>query len=475
MILSTIQTIFLLYSALSLAAGILIASLFWGKNDLSAKLWIYGCFLTSIATSVTVFRNEIPVVISYSLMVSFELLSILLFSESLKRLSNNVIDKNIHWITLVVPTSLFLVVEIKRFISGGMVTPDITAISTFAFGAGNLYCLYQVRIVSKDFSNRIFFNFLAVIFGLSSMLYFLRVLNVFTGYSGFVFDLKPYNLIIWFSLSLLNSIRNLTYIVLRLHLGLSEYGRLNNMNIRLSNSLEERNGMIMSLQKLNKSASINALASTIAHEINQPLGATRLNAQFAEMKLESDPGNVSLFKDLIRTILSDINRASTIVQNLSRITANKGSVVTKVSVQDSVNEVIEISLSKLRASKIELKFECADEHQIAVNQSEWQQVLINLLNNAIEALEQNESKQKTIAILVTKRNTNIEISIEDSGPGIPESHQSQIFELLVTNKDAGSGIGLWLSKNIINRFGGNIKVHNKIDGGACFVIELPSA
>jgi signal transduction histidine kinase len=233
--------------------------------------------------------------------------------------------------------------------------------------------------------------------------------------------------------------------------------------------------MILSLERLNRSASINALASTISHEINQPLGASRLNAQLAEMKLVSDPSNVSLFKELVKSILEDINRASTIVKNLSRLSSNQNNSVSSVNLAESIGQVIEISKGKLRASNITIELDCASRHQININMSEWQQVLINIINNAIDALDRVHSDNKKILIGVQEERKVIKIYFQDNGHGIAAGQESKIFDLMVSDKPAGSGIGLWLSKNIINRFDGEITAHNPVDGGACFVIKLPSA
>ena len=471
--LSTVQTVFLLYSALSFLSAILIGALFWKRRDYSANLWIWGCLLTATATAVTVFRNDIALIISFSLMVSFEALSILLFGESLRQLGENASRTKFNKLTLIIPVALFAVVEIQSLSSNGIVTPLMSATATIIFGITNVFCLYQAMQVRKKFTNQFFFSFLAVAFGIMSCLYLFRIINVLIGYSGFTFDTKLLNIIIWFMLALFGAIRNLAYIVLRLHLGLAERSLLNTMNLKLSRDLEERNSMILSLEKLNRSASINALASTISHEINQPLGASRLNAQFAEMKLESDPSNVSLFKELVKSILEDINRASTIVKNLSRLSSNQNNSVSNVNLAESINQVIEISKGKLRTSKITMELDCASHYQINVNMSEWQQVLINVINNAIDALDGVNASPKRIEIGVKHEGKIVKISIRDNGPGIKAGQESKIFDLMVSDKPAGSGIGLWLSKNIINRFGGEITAHNPSNGGACFVIELP--
>jgi signal transduction histidine kinase len=408
-------------------------------------------------------------------MVSFEALSILLFVESLKQLGDSPNKTKFNKPILIIPVVLFALVEIQGLSSNGIVTPLMSATATLIFGIANVFCLYQAIQVRKKFSNRFFFGFLAAAFGIMTFLYLFRIINIAIGYSGFTFDTKILNIIIWFMLALFGSIRNLAYIVLRLHLGLAERSHLNTMNLKLSHDLEERNSMILSLERLNRSASINALASTISHEINQPLGASRLNAQLAEMKLDSDPSNVSLFKELVKSILEDINRASTIVKNLSRLSSNQNNSVSSVNLAESINQVIEISKGKLRTSNISVELDCASHYQINVNMSEWQQVLINIINNAIDALDGVNASQKRIDIDAKQEGKIVKISIRDNGRGIKAGQESKIFDLMVSDKVDGSGIGLWLSKNIINRFDGQIKAHNPVDGGACFVIELPSA
>jgi signal transduction histidine kinase len=468
----TIQTLFLLYSALSFLSAILIATLFWNKKDASARFWLIGCLLTSIATCVTVFRGDIPLVLSFSFMVFIEATSILLFSESLKRLSGNHLKHRFNWYAFIIPIALFVTVEIQRFFNGGLVTPGISATATFIFGVANLFCLYQAKNIGKEFTNRVFFNFFAIAFTLIITLYWLRVLIVGIGYGGYTFAFETYNIVLWFLIILFGSIRNLAYIVLRLHLGFTEHGRLNNMNLKLSNILDERNAIIMSLEKLNKSVSINALASTIAHEINQPLGASKLNAQFVDMKLTSEPGNTSLLKEVIQNILYDIDRAATIVKNLSRLSQNNQSPTLEVNLLESLEEVAEISKNKLRNSKINLEINCPPNHFIKINLGEWQQVLINLINNAIEALDNKMSSDKKLMIFSKEFNDRIEIAIEDNGPGIPSGQESKIFDLMFTSKEAGTGIGLWLSRNIIGRFGGELSVENVPSGGARFTIKL---
>ena len=230
-------------------------------------------------------------------MVSFEALSLFLLSESIKRLNPQKNHIGISHLTWLLPSLLFVIVEYERYQAQGQLTASMTAATALVCSFANLYCFYQTISVSKHFKNRLFFNLIGATVLLVGLLYILRALNVLSAYSQFAFDLKSYNLALWFFLIVFGSIRNLAYISLRLHLGFVEHVRLDTMNTGLTNLIDERNAMILSLEKLNKWASVNALASTIAHEINQPLAAIKLNAEFVEFKLNDPTQDTTLLKE----------------------------------------------------------------------------------------------------------------------------------------------------------------------------------
>jgi signal transduction histidine kinase len=470
----SIQTFFLFYSALSFLAAIVIAALFWKKNDHSANLWIASCALTAIATAVTINRGSIPSIISFSLMVSFEALSLFFLSESLKRLSVSVKVVSYSKLTWLVPSGLFFVTAIDSYRSGGVITPFMTAAAAFTFGFANLYCFYFTQKIGKQFSNRLFLNFIGLAALVVSLMSMVRGLNVLSGYSALAFDLKPYNVVIWFLTALLCSIRNLAYIVLRLHLGFAEHNQLNNMNVSLSNILDERNRLIFSLETLNRTASINALASTIAHEINQPLGAMRINAELARKKILSNKIDAALLEKINNEIIEDIDRASMIVRSLLNLASKKNNQPAAVELVAWTREVVDVSRTRLRDEDITVEINSPASCYARVTPTEWQQVLINLLNNAIDSLQVSIKTPKQIVITLRQEADFIEMAIQDNGVGIPVGQEEKIFELLVSNKESGSGIGLWLTKDIIKRYQGEIFAKNIGDSGACFTVRLPA-
>jgi signal transduction histidine kinase len=470
----SIQTFFLFYSALSFLAAIVIAALFWKKNDRSANLWIASCVLTAIATAVTVNRGSIPSIISFSMMVSFEALSLFFLSESLKRLSVSVKVVSYSKLTWLVPSALFVLTAIDSYRSGAAVTPFMTAAAAFTFGFANLYCFYFTQKIGKQFSNRLFLNFIGLAALAVSLMSMIRGLNVLSGYSAFAFDLKSYNIVIWFLTALLCSIRNLAYIVLRLHLGFAEHNLLNNMNVSLSNILDERNRLIFSLENFNRTASINALASTIAHEINQPLGALRINAELAGKKIASGATDIALLEKINKEAIEDIDRASAIVRSLVNLANRKTNQPVVLELVAATKEVVEVSRTRLRDEGVVVEINSPDRCYARVNPTEWQQVLINLLNNAIDSLQVSSKTTKQIVITLRQEADFIEMTIQDNGVGIPVGQEEKIFELLVTSKESGSGVGLWLTKDIIKRYQGEIFAKNIDDSGARFTVLLPT-
>jgi signal transduction histidine kinase len=350
----------------------------------------------------------------------------------------------------------------------------MTAAAAFTFGFANLYCFYFTQKIGKQFSNRLFLNFIGLAALAVSLMSMIRGLNVLSGYSAFAFDLKSYNIVIWFLTALLCSIRNLAYIVLRLHLGFAEHNLLNNMNVSLSNILDERNRLIFSLENFNRTASINALASTIAHEINQPLGALRINAELAGKKIASGATDIALLEKINKEAIEDIDRASAIVRSLVNLANRKTNQPVVLELVAATKEVVEVSRTRLRDEGVVVEINSPDRCYARVNPTEWQQVLINLLNNAIDSLQVSSKTTKQIVITLRQEADFIEMTIQDNGVGIPVGQEEKIFELLVTSKESGSGVGLWLTKDIIKRYQGEIFAKNIDDSGARFTVLLPT-
>lgn len=239
--------------------------------------------------------------------------------------------------------------------------------------------------------------------------------------------------------------------------------------------LKEKERLIYGLMKANKTAATGALSASIAHELNQPLSASNLNIQFLKMKLERGALNPEVGKEILDSLEEDNKRAATIVKSLRSIFTEGESNTQRVNLGDLISKVLAIVKPELKSKNIQIQLRADDELLILVNSSEIEQVILNLLNNAIQALGNSSTLQRRITIEVTKVTQSVRLSISDNGTGVPLEFKSQLFELLSTTKQTGMGLGLWLCKHIVTRYNGTISYEDAIGGGARFVVELPSA
>jgi signal transduction histidine kinase len=237
--------------------------------------------------------------------------------------------------------------------------------------------------------------------------------------------------------------------------------------------LEERELLVASLLKANKTSATGALSASIAHELNQPLAASSLNIQFLQKKLADGDLSPSTQGEVLATLLADNERAASIIRSLKVIFSDQKVMLEKVIFSRLMESIISILNPELSEQKIQLEIDFDPELNVLGNRNELRQVMLNLLGNAIHALSASNKSPRIISIKGQYIGDGVEISIADNGPGVPASSQNDIFELLTSNKSNGMGLGLWLCKHIITRHGGNIFCQDSINGGAQFIIKLP--
>lgn len=245
-------------------------------------------------------------------------------------------------------------------------------------------------------------------------------------------------------------------------------------NQQIKELLLERETLINSLLRANKTAATGALSASIAHELNQPLGATQLNLQFLQKKLAEGEFDPVLEKEILDSLLKDNQRAAGIIQSLRAIFADEKLASKSVDFSELINSVMSIVRPELQSKSIEVVLNLEKKLMVRVNRSEIQQVMLNLINNASQALDSVNVPQKTITIDGRYTKDGIEISVTDNGPGLNEEAQSQLFELLSIDRHSGMGLGLWLCQHIVMRHGGKIWHQSQAQGGAKFIFTLPN-
>ena len=245
----------------------------------------------------------------------------------------------------------------------------------------------------------------------------------------------------------------------------------------LKQLLEEREEIIRQLTLFNKTAGMGALVASLAHELNQPLSVIQTNAGMIELvlndhesKLDQDPRI-----DRAMTGLRNANqRAATIISTLRNMFGQGPKTISSFDFNELVNDVLLLCQPTFSRHGIQVQIQL---HSEALNftgdKSQLQQVLLNLITNAIEAFPATFEGLKNITIQTNIENNRIVMSVADNGVGISPEIEAVVFELLRTNKESGMGIGLWLSKTIIDTHQGNISFTTQVNQGTRFVVTLP--
>lgn len=225
-------------------------------------------------------------------------------------------------------------------------------------------------------------------------------------------------------------------------------------------------------------ALLGELAAAIAHEINQPLTTILSNAQ-AGRRFLNHPSPTCREPDEIRPILDDIirdtKRAGDVVRNLRAMLAGNPSSRDSLCLGQLADEVRRFVEPDLKAKGIMFDIVCAQGlPKVRVARVEFQQLLINLLENAAHAMSGTAPAKRRVELTVEHANGCVRIRIRDHGCGIPPEHLDRIFEPFHTTRSKGLGMGLAICRRIVESHQGHISAENHEDGGAILQISLPA-
>jgi len=221
-----------------------------------------------------------------------------------------------------------------------------------------------------------------------------------------------------------------------------------------------------------KLATVGEIASGVAHEVNNPLAAIRMEAELLKRGTRDAETEAAA-----STIVREVDRAARIVRSLLRLARRADTDPTRVQVHDLVRDVAEIRERVLRADNIEVltKFDLSVPPVLGLGQ-DLQQVVINLVTNAEHAVR--GLKPAVIQLTTESREGWVRLTVEDSGPGVPKEIRGRIFDPFFTTKspDEGTGLGLSICHRVVAEVGGKMWVEDSETlGGAKFVVELPAA
>ena len=217
------------------------------------------------------------------------------------------------------------------------------------------------------------------------------------------------------------------------------------------------------------------LTASIAHEINQPLGAILSNAEAADLMLQSGEDR----RDVLRQILADIRRddlrASEVIRRLRGLLAKHEVEQKPFDLNEAIAEALQMLQAETRNRRLTIDLRPAPAASVIGDRIQIQQVIINLLLNAMDAVAGEADDRRTIVLTVSNSNGRVVLSVRDRGHGISAQELPKLFKSFFSTKRLGMGMGLSVARTIVDAHGGSIWAEDCSGGGALFCVELPAA
>jgi signal transduction histidine kinase len=226
-----------------------------------------------------------------------------------------------------------------------------------------------------------------------------------------------------------------------------------------------------------RATSLGVLTASIAHEVNQPLTGVITNAGTCIRMLEGDQPDLDGARETTRRIIRDGNRASDVITRLRALFRNEALTLELVDLNEAAREVIALTLSDLQRTRVVLESRfAADLPIITCDRIQVQQVILNLIRNASDALVDVHDRPRQLLIRTAREDSDhVRVSVRDVGVGIDATTMNKLTDAFYTTKSDGMGIGLSVSRSIVERHGGRLWAEPNDSHGVTFSFSLPSA
>jgi len=229
------------------------------------------------------------------------------------------------------------------------------------------------------------------------------------------------------------------------------------------------------LAHVTRVSSLGVLTASIAHEINQPLSGIVTNASTCLRMLAADPPNVDGARETARRTIRDGNRASDVITRLRALCSKKETTIESLDLNEAIREVIALSLSELQRNRVILRTELADDLPLITgDRVQLQQVVLNLLRNASDAMSAVDDRPRHMVITTEREEGDrVRLTVQDGGVGLDPQAMDRLFEAFYTTKNDGMGMGLSVSRSIIERHHGRLWAAPNDGPGATFSFSIP--
>jgi len=228
------------------------------------------------------------------------------------------------------------------------------------------------------------------------------------------------------------------------------------------------------LARYGRVAILGEFTASIAHELNQPLAGLVSSSDACRGWLSKQPPNIDRANQSLDRIIRDADRAKMVVDRVRGLAKNSPPRKTPVNLREAVHEVILITRDEIERSQIKLESQFAEDLVLVwADRVQFQQVCLNLIVNAIEALKNIEGSSRKLFIQAEKGPDRVLVTVADNGGGINSTNLEDIFSAFYTTKSEGMGMGLAISRSIIEAHGGQLWASANVPNGAKFQFTMP--
>ena len=257
--------------------------------------------------------------------------------------------------------------------------------------------------------------------------------------------------------------------------GGATFGELRHQGVAFVVDLSERKRAEAELAHANRVATMGQLSASIAHEVNQPIAALLTNAETAVRWLARQPPNLEKAKPLIDRIIGDGKRAADIVSRIRDFSKKAPARKEELEINEAILEIMGLTRVAMSEHSVSVKMQLSEGlPHILGDRVQLQQVILNLIMNAIEAMSEVSEGSRELLISTSEAESGgVLVAVSDSGPGLPPANLARIFEAFYTTKSSGLGMGLSICRSIVEAHGGRLWATPNEPRGAVFCMMLP--
>jgi len=253
----------------------------------------------------------------------------------------------------------------------------------------------------------------------------------------------------------------------------TERVRLQEDRKRAEEALQESRAELARVARI---ATLGELTASIAHEINQPLAAVATNASASLHWLAVRPPNLGEARQAMTRAMKEANRASSVIDKMRTLLKKSPPQLLLLEVNELLTDVLALAHTDLLTGGVIVHTKLADDLPVVLgDRVQLQQVMLNLILNAIDAMIAINDRPRTLVISSVKHPEGVLVQVQDSGKGLDPKQASRIFDSFFTTKPEGIGMGLSISRSIVEAHGGRLWADTSVSNGAIFRFTLPKA